>query len=202
MRQRPWARLVAAVGGGVGLALLAPVLAAVGQVSPPDPVLEIGPTAQLVAQGAAVAVPVHVVVTCPAGGQANVNVQVVQAVDREVGHAFGNAEVDCDGTPQDVVVFATSQDLTFRPGPAFATATLFCSSGPPFPGSSCSAQAQREILIVSGSGPLPTLPPTPTIPPSIPPPSIPPVPGFPFPDLTQLLASILQLIGFPFGAAV
>lgn len=200
MRQRPWARLVAAVGGGIGLALTAPMLAAVGQVSPPDPVLAIGPTARLVAQGAAVAVPVRVVVTCPDGGQAEVSVQVAQAVDREVAHAFGSQQVDCTGTEQVVEVFATSQDLTFRPGPAFVTARLFCFSGPPFPGS-CSVQAQREVIIVP-SGPVPTIPP-PTIPPPTVPPAIPPTfPGFPsFPDFDDLLASILQLIGFPFGSA-
>lgn len=149
------------------------------------------------AQGAAVAVPIRVVVTCPDGGQAEVSVQVAQAVDREVAHAFGTEQVDCNGTEQVVEVFATSQDLTFRPGPAFVTARLFCFFGPPFPGS-CSAQAQREVVIVP-SGPPPTIPPPTSVPPTIPPPTF---PGFPsFPDFGDLLASILQLIGFPFGSA-
>ena len=151
MRHRPWTRLVTAVAGGVGLALSAPMVAAVAQSSPPAPVLSIGPTARLVARGAAVAVPVRVVVTCPPGTAANVNVQVAQAVDREVAHAFGSTnEIVCDGTPQTLEVFATSSDLTFRPGPAFVTANLFACGFPggPFPGprpsGSCTAQAQRE----------------------------------------------------------
>ncbi|MGI8808258.1 MAG: hypothetical protein ACR2KK_10520 [Acidimicrobiales bacterium] len=201
MRQRPWARLLAAVGGGIGLALTAPMLAAVGQISPPEPVLEIGATGRLVAQGAAVAIPVRVIVTCPAGGEARVSVRVVQAVDREVARAFGGTEVPCTGTPQDVEVFASSDNLTFRQGPAFASASLFCFSGPPFPGSDCSAEAEREIFLV-GSGPHPptsvppTFPPPPTtVPPTPPPPFF---PTFPFPDFNELLDSILDLFGSGF----
>src|SRR5215217_6337837 len=175
MRQRPWARLAVAVGGGVGLALTAPVLSAVGQVSPPAPVLEIAPTARLVAQGAAVAVPVRVVVTCPEGGEASVNVQVAQAIGRDVAHAFGNAnDIVCDGTPQVTEVFATSQDFRFSPGPAFVTANLFCGFPGPFPGASCSAQAQREIQIVGDTTPSTLLPPI-TFPPVVT--TVPPPPG-------------------------
>lgn len=193
MRHRPWARLVAAVAGGAGLALTAPMLAAVGQVSPPAPVLSIGPTARLVAQGAAVAVPVRVVVTCPQGGSASVSVQVAQAVGRDVAHAFGDtSDIVCNGTPQDVEVLATSQDFRFFPGPAFVTARLFCGSFPPFPGSGCTAQAQREVQIVGDSGPTPTIPPPPT---SSPPPTVPDLPG----GLSGFLAQLLALLG-SFGA--
>lgn len=195
MRQRPWARLVAAVGGGVGIALLAPVLAAVGQVSPPAPVLEIGPTARLVAQGAAVAVPVRVVVTCPEGGQANLSVRVVQSVGFEVAHAFGSESgIRCDGTPQDVEVFATSDDFTFRQGPAFASASLFCGGPfPPIPGGGCSASAEREIFIVGGFSPPTSSPPTSvTLPP---PPTT--IPGLP--DISSFIEALFALFGFPFG---
>lgn len=192
MRQRPWARLAAAVGGGVGLALTAPVLAAIGQVSPPAPILEIGPTARLVAQGAAVAVPVRVVVTCPEGGEANISIRVVQSVGFEVAHAYGNeGGLPCTGTQQVVEVFATSEDFTFREGPAFATANLFCGSPFPIPGEQCSATDNREIFIVSGFPP-PTPVPTTVAPP-------PPLPDFP--DLGSLLAALFRLIGFPFGDA-
>lgn len=202
MRQRPWARLVAAVGGGVGLALLAPVLAAVGQVSPPAPVLEIGPTARLVAQGAAVAVPIRVVVTCPEGGQASISVRVVQSVGFEVAHAFGSENgVVCDGTPQDVEVFATSDDFTFRQGPAFASASLFCGGPfPPIPGGGCSATADREIFIVGGSGPPTsiTVPPPPTTIQPPPPPTT--IPGLA--DLSSFIEALFALFGFPFGFGV
>ena len=194
MRQRPWARLAAAVAGGVGLALTAPVLAAIGQVSPPAPVLEIGPTARLVAQGAAVAVPVRVVVTCPEGGVASISVRVVQSVGFEVAHAFGSEnDIPCTGTEQVVEVFATSEDFTFRAGPAFATANLFCGGPFPFPGESCSASDNREITIVSGFPP-PT-PPPPTVPTTLPPP--PPPPGIP--DLGAFIEALLALFGFSFG---
>ena len=196
MRQRPWARLAAAVGGGVALALTAPVLSAIGQVSPPAPVLEIGPTARLVAQGAAVAVPVRVVVTCPEGGEANVSIRVVQSVGREVAHAFGNESgIPCTGTPEVVEVFATSEDFTFRPGPAFATANLFCGAPFPVPGGQCNATANREITIVSDfSPPTTSLPPVPTT--VIPPPP----PGIP--GLGSFLQALFGLFGFPFGAAI
>ncbi len=211
MRHRPWARLVAAVAGGAGLALAAPMLAAVGQVSPPAPVLSIGPTARLVAQGAAVAVPVRVVVTCPPGSTASVNVQVAQAVGRDVAHAFGGTnDIACDGTPQTVEVFAVSQDFRFFPGPAFVTANLFaCGGFPPFPGSGCTAQAQREVFIVGDFGPTPTFPPPPTTfpppPTTFPPPptTFPPPPTIPsFPGgLAGFLAQLLALLG-SFGAVI
>ena len=195
MKQRPWARLAVAVGGGVGLALMAPVLAAIGQVSPPAPVLEIGPTARLVAQGAAVAVPVRVVVTCPDGGEANVSIRVVQSVGREVAHAFGGENgIPCTGTQQILEIFATSEDFTFRPGPAFASANLFCGGPFPFPGG-CSATDNREITILSGfPPPTPPLPPPPTT--VVPPPPPPGVPGF-----GSFIDALLALLGFAFGGA-
>lgn len=196
MRQRPWARLAVAVAGGVGLALTAPVLTAIGQVSPPAPVLEIGPTARLVAQGAAVAVPVRVVVTCPDGGEANVSIRVVQSVGHEVAHAFGSENgISCTGTQQVLEVFATSEDFTFRPGPAFATANLFCGGPFPFPGGQCSATDNREITIVSGfPPPTPPLPPPPTT--VVPPPPPPGLPGF-----GSFIDALLALLGF-FGAGI
>lgn len=194
MRQRPWARLAVAIGGGAGLALTAPVLAAIGQVSPPAPVLEIGPTARLVAQGAAVAVPVRVVVTCPEGGEANLSIRVVQSVGREVGHAYGNeSAIPCTGAQQVVEVFATSEDFTFRPGPAFATADLFCGGPFPFPGDQCRATDNREITIVSGFPPPPPPVPTTVAPPPPPPPGI---PGF-----GSFIEALFALLGFSFGGA-
>ena len=199
MRQRPWARLAAAVGGGVGLALTAPVLAAIGQVSPPAPVLEIGPTARLVAQGAAVAVPIRIVVTCPDGGEASVSIRVVQSIGREVAHAFGNENgIPCTGTQQVLEVFATSDDFTFQPGPAFASANLFCGGPFPFPGGQCSATDNREITILSGfPPPTPPLPPVPTT--VVPPPPPPPLPGIP--DFSSFIEALFALFGFPFGGA-
>jgi len=194
------------------------MLAAVGQVSPPAPVLSIGPTARLVAQGAAVAVPIRVVVTCPEGANANVNVQVVQAVGRDVAHAFGDtSDIVCNGTPQIVEVFATSQDFRFLPGEAFVTARLFACSFPgPFPGGQCTAQAQREVELVADTtgpigGPIGTIPPPTSPPPTSPPPTFPPPPitslppVFPFPDLPGLagLLDLLNLILFGgFGGAI
>ena len=196
MKQRPWARLAVAVAGGVGLALTAPVMTAIGQVSPPAPVLEIGPTARLVAQGAAVAVPIRVVVTCPDGGEANVSIRVVQSVGREVAHAFGGENgISCTGTQQVLEVFATSEDFTFRPGPAFATASLFCGGPFPFPGGQCTATDNREITIVSGfTSPTPPLPPPPTT--VVPPPPPPGLPGF-----GSFIDALLALLGF-FGTGI
>ena len=196
MKQRPWARLAVAVAGGVGLALTAPVMTAIGQVSPPAPVLEIGPTARLVAQGAAVAVPIRVVVTCPDGGEASISIRVVQSVGREVAHAFGGENgIACTGAQQVLEVFATSEDFTFRPGPAFATANLFCGGPFPFPGGQCSATDNREITIVSGfTTPTPPLPPPPTT--VVPPPPPPGPPGF-----GSFIDALLALLGF-FGAGI
>lgn len=210
IKHGPWTRLVAAVAGGAGLALAAPMLAAVGQVSPPAPVLTIGPTARLVAQGAAVAVPVQVVITCPVGANPEVSVQLVQATGRDVAHAFGTSDdIVCTGTPQTVEVFATSEDFRFVPGEAFVVARLFACFSGPF--GDCIVQAEREVQIVGDTtGPIGTIPPPtfppPTFPPPpttlVPPPGIPGIPGFEFPDISALLDLITMILFGGFGGAI
>lgn len=141
-------RVLLSILGGVALALTIPALAAVGQTSPPKPVLHIGDTARLVARGAAVEVPVLVIVTCSPGSFTSLSVQVTQAIGRNIGHAYGSVDdLNCDGQPHEVEVFAVAQNLAFRPGEAFAQATLFACQFP-FPPSDCSASDARVIRLV------------------------------------------------------
>ena len=137
--------------------------------------------------------------------------QVVQAVGREVAHAFGNGRnIPCTGTPQTLEVFATSQDFRFFPGEAFVVARLFACFSGPF--GDCIVQAEREVQIIGDfTGPTPTFPPPPTsvfpAPPTSvfpPPPTTsvsPGIPGFPFPGLSALF-DLINTILFGFGGAI
>src|SRR5215217_920316 len=110
MHRSGWGRtLIAIIVGGV-LASAVAVLPAVGQDSPPHPVVDIG-TGRLVAKGAAVNVPVTY--TCGPG---------------EIGYGYTDENLVCDGTPHTVIVQVEADTYfggaAFKSGVALATATL------------------------------------------------------------------------------
>jgi hypothetical protein len=118
-----WFRVIAAIGLGGGLALAAPALPAVGEHSPPSVLhIEVGDEGTIVAKGAGVFVPVEV--TCPAGDQAFVNVELTQARGRRVTNGFAREEVTCTGDPQVVEVLLTPFDGAFKKGGALARASV------------------------------------------------------------------------------
>jgi len=129
MHRSAWGRTLIAIILGSALAAAIPVLPAVGQDSPPHPVVDIG-TGRLVAKGAAVDVPVTY--TCGPGdldfGYLFVNLsQRTQQGRLAQGFGFTD-DIVCDGTPHTVIVRVTPDPyfggVAFKSGVALATATL------------------------------------------------------------------------------
>jgi hypothetical protein len=129
MHRSRWGRTLIAIVLGGALAAAIPVLPAVGQDSPPHPVVDIG-TGRLVAKGAAVDVPVTY--TCGPGDLVFgfLEVQVSQRTQQgRLAQGFGfTRDIVCDGTPHTVIVRVTAESFfggaAFKSGVALATATL------------------------------------------------------------------------------
>jgi hypothetical protein len=129
MHRSAWVRTLIAIVIGGALAATVSVLPAVGQFSPPHPVVDIG-TGRLVAKGAAVDVPVTY--TCGPGdlvfGYLFVELsQRTQQGRLASGYAF-TEDIVCDGTPHTVTVRVAANTyfggVAFKSGVALATATL------------------------------------------------------------------------------
>jgi hypothetical protein len=129
MHRSGWGRTLIAIILGSALAAAIPVLPAVGQDSPPHPVVDIG-TGRLVARGAAVDVPVTY--TCGPGDLefGFLEVQLTQRTQQgRLAQGFGfTRDIVCDGTPHTVIVRVTAESffggVAFKSGVALATATL------------------------------------------------------------------------------
>jgi hypothetical protein len=130
MHRTAWGRTLIAIIIGGALAAAIPALPAVGQFSPPHPVVDIG-TGRLVAKGVAVDVPVTY--TCGPGDLVYgfLDVQVSQRTQQgRLAQGFGfTDDIVCDGTPQTVIVRVPAESffggVAFKSGVALATATLF-----------------------------------------------------------------------------
>ena len=130
MHRSGWGRtLIAIIVGGV-LASAVALLPAVGQESPPHPVVDIG-TERLVAKGAAVNVPVTY--TCGPGeiDYGYIYVRLTQRVQQgqlAQGYGFTDENLVCDGTPHTVILQVEADTYfggaAFKSGVALATATL------------------------------------------------------------------------------
>jgi hypothetical protein len=129
MHRSGWGRTLIAIIVGGALAATVSVLPAVGQDSPPHPVVDIG-TGRLVARGAAVDVPVTY--TCGPGDLVFgfLEVQLTQRTQQgRLAQGFGfTRDIICDGTPHTVIVRVTAESffggVAFKSGVALATATL------------------------------------------------------------------------------
>ena len=129
MHRSAWVRTLIAIVIGGALASAISVLPAVGQASPPHPVVDIG-TGRLVAKGAAVDVPVTY--TCGPGDlvYGYLYVELSQRTQQgRLAQGFGFTEdIVCDGTPHTVIVQVTPDayfgGVAFKSGVALATATL------------------------------------------------------------------------------
>ena len=129
MHRTRWGRTLIAINIGGALAATVSVLPAVGQASPPHPVVDIG-TGRLVARGAAVDVPVTY--TCGPGDLVFgfLEVQLTQRTQQgRLAQGFGfTRDIVCDGTPHTVIVRVTPDaffgGVAFKSGVALATATL------------------------------------------------------------------------------
>jgi hypothetical protein len=129
MHRSAWGRTLIAIILGGALAAAIPVLPAVGQFSPPHPVVDIG-TGRLVAKGAAVDLPVTY--TCGPGDLqfGYLYVQLTQRTQQgHLAQGYGfTQDIVCDGTPQTVTVRVPAESyfggVAFKSGVALATATL------------------------------------------------------------------------------
>jgi len=129
MHRSAWVRTLIAIVIGSALASAISVLPAVGQASPPHPVVDIG-TGRLVAKGAAVNVPVTY--TCGPGDLVYGYLYVELTQRTQQGHlaqGYGfTDDIVCDGTPHTVIVQVTPDayfgGVAFKSGVALATATL------------------------------------------------------------------------------
>ena len=129
MHRSAWVRTLIAIVIGGALASAISVLPAVGQASPPHPVVDIG-TGRLVAKGAAVNVPVTY--TCGPGDLVYGYLYVELTQRTQQGHlaqGYGfTDDIVCDGTPHTVIVQVTPDayfgGVAFKSGVALATATL------------------------------------------------------------------------------
>jgi hypothetical protein len=129
MPRSGWGRTLIAIFIGGVLASAVTVLPAVGQDSPPHPVVDIA-TGRLVAKGAAVNVPVTY--TCGPGdlvvGYLYVELsQRTQQGRLARGYGYTN-DIICDGTPQTVILQVAADTyfggVAFKSGVALATVTL------------------------------------------------------------------------------
>jgi hypothetical protein len=129
MHRSAWGRILIAIVLGGALAAAIPVLPAVGQDSPPHPVVDIG-AGRLVAKGAAVDLPVTY--TCGPGDLVfgYLYVELTQRTQQgRLAQGYGFTEdIVCDGTPHTVIIRVTPDvyfgGSAFKSGTALATATL------------------------------------------------------------------------------
>jgi hypothetical protein len=135
------AAAVVAVAAGAVLAFAMPAGAALSlqSESPPQGQVQIGKTASLVANGAAVFTAINVV--CAPGNYATLSVTVTQAVGNTIASGQTQREVSpCTGRPQKLSVAVTPTQRPFVKGTAFGQAVLYTNTG--------TARDERVIRIV------------------------------------------------------
>ncbi|HEY2674558.1 MAG TPA: hypothetical protein VGJ07_29840 [Rugosimonospora sp.] len=116
---------VSAIGLGAAVAFALPAGAAVISKSPPAPVLKLGTTATLEANGAVVFAPVKI--TCPVGSKAYENVTVTENVAGGFiasGSGGSNDSIACTGLQQTISQAVTPTQRAFTKGVAFGQAYL------------------------------------------------------------------------------
>ncbi|GIH17965.1 hypothetical protein [Rugosimonospora africana] len=128
-RPRPVARrrtqllAAGAIGVGAVIAFALPAGAAVVNQSPPAPVLKLGKTATLEANGAVVFAPVTI--TCPAGTSQYLTVAVTENVAGGfIASGAASLDVDCTGQSQTVRLAVTPTQRAFTKGVAFGQASI------------------------------------------------------------------------------
>lgn len=121
---------VLALLAGGAIAVLLPSSAAIALQSNPQTFsVSVGSGATLLARGAAVEVPV--LYSCPAGGQAFLDLTVSQRAGSRVTTGTSSTQLSCTGTEQTtrVTVAATAGGRSFKHGAAVAQAGLFACGG-------------------------------------------------------------------------
>ena len=123
IRSRHPAALALLVGGA--MAALVPVGAAVALDSPPQGAgIQVHSPADLLARGAAVAVPVTY--QCAPGDQEiEIYVEVVQRAGSGTSSGYGSRTAPCTGGQQSTSITVTAGDRLFKKGTAVASAEAF-----------------------------------------------------------------------------
>jgi hypothetical protein len=107
------------------VALLTLLFLTAGPANAQTGTIAVGPTAKLVARGAAIDVPLTVSLTCEEGFDVGiVDVTVVQAQGQRLVTGSGQETFTCNGTTQTVTVRAGALNAPFHGGSALVTATL------------------------------------------------------------------------------
>ncbi len=132
MNKRTWVRSALA-GAGIAaaavaaLALPAGAAVSVQSQSPSVPLLKLGSTAKLDANGAVVFAPIRV--TCAPGSTAYLTVSVTEAVGNDIARGTAGQSVACTGTVQQLRVAVTPSEHPFKKGVAFGQAGVdLCST--------------------------------------------------------------------------
>lgn len=125
---RAAAGLAVATGAVLAFAMPAGAALSLQSQSPPQAQVQIGKTASLVANGAAVFTAINVV--CAPGNYASLVVSVTQAVGNTIASGQTQREVSpCTGRPQKLSVAVTPTQRPFVKGVAFGQAELYTYSG-------------------------------------------------------------------------
>jgi hypothetical protein len=107
------------------LSLLALLFITAGPANAQTGTIAVGPTAKLVARGAAIDVPLTVSLTCEEGFDVGiVEITVVQARGQRLVGGSGQETFTCNGTTQTVTVRIAAGSAPFHGGSALVTAAL------------------------------------------------------------------------------
>jgi hypothetical protein len=107
------------------LALMAVLFVTAGPANAQTGTIQVGPTAKLVARGAAVDVPFTVSLTCEEGFDVGlVQASVVQPRGQRLVTGSGEETFTCDGTTQTVTVRVFAGNAPFQGGSALVNASL------------------------------------------------------------------------------
>jgi len=125
MRLRTAALTAAALAVGAVLTLLVPASPAVGYFSPPLLLdIRVGPTANIVAKGAAVETRLEV--TCAGAPEANVNVEITQRAGSEIATGYASTWIGCTGERHTLLLVVSAEaGKAFKQGPAVARAVIY-----------------------------------------------------------------------------
>ena len=120
MSRMRWPLRVAAL-----LSLLALLFITAGPANAQTGTIAVGPTAKLVARGAAVDVPFTVSLTCDEGFDVGlIQADVIQARGQRLVRGSGEQTFTCDGTTKTVTVRVVAGNAPFHGGSALVTAAL------------------------------------------------------------------------------
>jgi hypothetical protein len=123
MTSTTWAKVTAACALGTAVAFLLPASAAVSQSSPPAAAIRLGTKATLAVRGVVIYLPISI--TCPAGDQASLFVQVSERVGNTIAQGSTSPPpLPCTGSAQNMKLPVVAQTQPFQRGISFGQGQL------------------------------------------------------------------------------